>query len=84
MSKNRLVLLIKPKHKLKEIKKASEYMRYSRGDIVRFRVGSDEIQEGEVQVIEEDHNEDILYINGFCGWAYKVPERSIVSRIPGY
>lgn len=91
MSKNRLVLPIKPKQKSKENKQASEYMRYSRGDIVRFRIGSDEIQEGEIQVIEEDHNEDILYINSFSDrhgdrrrWAYKVPERSIVSRVPGY
>ena len=60
---------------------ASENMKYSRGDIVRFRIGADEIQEGEVQVIEEEHNEDILYINGFSGWAYKVPEERIVSLI---
>ncbi len=76
-------MLIKPKDMLKENKQASEYMRYSRGDIVRFKVGSD-VQEGEIQVIEEDHNEDVLYINSFSGWAYKVPERKIVSRIPGY
>ncbi len=58
-------------------------MRYSRGDVVRFRVGSNEIQEGKVQIIEKSREEDILYINSFSGWAYKVTEKRVVSRING-
>ncbi len=60
----------------------SESMRCSKGDIVRFKVGPDEIQEGEIQVIEKSHDENILYINSFSGWAYKVTEKRIVSRVP--
>ncbi|KCZ72122.1 hypothetical protein ANME2D_01525 [Candidatus Methanoperedens nitroreducens] len=56
-------------------------MTYSIGDIVRFKVGSDEIQEGEVQIVEERHDENILYINSFSGWAYKVNEERVVSLI---
>ncbi len=56
-------------------------MRYSIGDIVRFKVGTNKVEEGEVQVIEENHNEDILYINGFSGWAYKVSEKRVISRL---
>ncbi len=52
---------------------------YSIGDIVRFKIGSDEIQLGEIQFIEKDHNETILYINSFSGWAYKVSEKKIVA-----
>ena len=58
-------------------------MRYCRGDIVKFKVGQKEIQEGEIQVIEKNHNEDILYINSFSGWAYKITERNVLSRITG-
>lgn len=56
-------------------------MNYTRGDIVRFKIGRDEIQEGEVQVIERNQDEEILYINGFCGWAYKVPGEKVVSLV---
>ena len=56
-------------------------MKYSTGDVVRFKIGRDEIQEGEVQVVEESHNESFLYINSFSGWAYKVSEKRIVSRL---
>jgi hypothetical protein len=59
-------------------------MRYSRGDVVRFKVGSNEIHEGKVQIIEKSREEDILYINSFSGWAYKISEKSVVSRINGY
>ena len=52
---------------------------YSIGDIVRFKVGSDEIQLGEIQFIEKDRNETLLYINSFSGWAYKVSEKKIVA-----
>ncbi|MCX9088277.1 MAG: hypothetical protein OIN90_12035 [Candidatus Methanoperedens sp.] len=57
-------------------------MRYSIGDIVKFKVGTDDIQEGEVQIIEKSLNEDILYINSFGGWAYKVTEKRIISMVP--
>lgn len=56
-------------------------MKYSMGDVVRFKIGRDEIQEGEVQVVEESHNERFLYINSFSGWAYKVSEKRVVSRL---
>jgi hypothetical protein len=56
-------------------------MKYSTGDVVRFKIGRDEIQEGEVQVVEENPNEEILYINSFSGWAYKVSEKKVVSRL---
>ncbi len=55
-------------------------MKYSTGDVVRFKIGRDEIQEGEVQVVEENPDEEILYINSFSGWAYKVSEKRVVSR----
>ncbi len=53
------------------------------GDVVRFKVEADEIQKGEVQFVERTHDEDILYINSFSGWAYKVNEKRIVSLITG-
>jgi len=55
-------------------------MEYSIGDVVKFKVGSDE-QRGEVQFIEKCQKEDILYINSYSGWAYKVPGKGIVARI---
>ena len=56
-------------------------MKYSIGDVVRFKIGRDEIQEGEVQVVEESLDENILYINSFSGWAYKVSEKRVVSLL---
>jgi hypothetical protein len=56
-------------------------MKFSTGDVVRFKIGRDEIQEGEVQIVEENPNEDILYINSFSGWAYKISEKRVVSRL---
>lgn len=55
-------------------------MKYSVGDIVKFRIESGEIQEGDVQFIDMIHNRKILYINGFRGCAYKVPEKNVISR----
>ncbi|MDO8724496.1 MAG: hypothetical protein Q7J35_00325 [Candidatus Methanoperedens sp.] len=55
-------------------------MKYSIGDIVKFKIGSIETDKGEVKFIEEDRNESTLYINSYSGWAYKVPEKKIVSR----
>ncbi len=55
-------------------------MRYSIGDIVKFKIGSVETHKGEIMFIEENQNESSLYINSFNGWAYKVPEKKILSR----
>ena len=57
-------------------------MGYSVGDIVRFRLESGEVHEGDIQYIENCTDEDILYINSFSGWAYKIPGKRVVSRIP--
>ena len=54
-------------------------MRYSMGDIVEFKIGTIETDKGEVKFIEKDCNESTLYINSYSGWAYKVPEKRIVS-----
>lgn len=56
-------------------------MRYSSGDVVEFKVGSNEKHTGQVRFVEEDYNENILYIDSFGGWAYKVPEKRIISRV---
>jgi hypothetical protein len=53
-------------------------MRYSIGDIVKFKIGSKETDKGEVKFIEEGSSESTLYINSYSGWAYKVPEKKIV------
>ena len=56
-------------------------MKYYKGDIVKFKIGSIETDKGEVKFIEENCNiQSILYINSHSGWAYKVPEKKIVSR----
>jgi len=54
-------------------------MRYSKGDIVEFKIRSIETDKGEVKFIEEDCDESTLYINIHSGWSYKVPEKKIVS-----
>jgi hypothetical protein len=56
-------------------------MRYSRGDVVEFKVGSNEKHTGQVQFVEEDYNENILYVDSFSGWAFKVPEKRIISLV---
>ena len=56
-------------------------MKYSIGEIVRFKIGSGDVIEGNVQFVEKSADENILYINGFCGWAYKVPEKKVVSKV---
>lgn len=55
-------------------------MKYSIGDIVKFKISTIETDKGEVKFIEEDCNENTLYVNGYSGWAYKVPENKILSR----
>ncbi len=56
-------------------------MKYSVGDVVKFKLESGEIEEGNVQYVEKMRSEEILYINSFSRWAYKVHERRIVGRI---
>ena len=56
-------------------------MKCSIGDIVTFKTGPNEIEKGEIRFIEKSRNEDILYINSFSRWAYKVTERKIVSKL---
>jgi hypothetical protein len=56
-------------------------MKYSIGDIVKFKLESGEIEKGDVQFIEKKRRERILYINSFSRWAYKVPEKRIISRV---
>ncbi len=56
-------------------------MKYSVGDIVKFKLESGEIQEGDVRYVEKKRDEEILYINSFSKWAYKVPEKRVVRRV---
>lgn len=56
-------------------------MRYTRGDVVEFKLGSNEKYTGQVRFVQEDYNENILYVDSFSGWAYKVPEKRIISRV---
>ena len=56
-------------------------MKYSRGDIVKFKLESGEIQEGNVQFVEKKQHGDVLYINSFNRWAYKVPDERVVARV---
>ena len=54
-------------------------MIYNIGVIVRFKLGSGEVQEGNIQFIEKNRSEEIFYINSFNNWAYKVSGRKIIS-----
>jgi len=55
-------------------------MRYSIGEIVQFKISSIGTEKGKIKFIEEDGDEDILYINSFNGWAHKVSETKIIPR----
>ncbi len=55
-------------------------MKYTKGDIVKFKLESGEVHEGDVQYIETTRRGDLLYINSFNRWAYKVPEKRVISR----
>jgi hypothetical protein len=55
-----------------------ECLEFSTGDIVKFKLESGEIQEGDVQFIERGRNEDILYISSFNRWD-RVPEDRIIA-----
>ncbi len=56
-------------------------MKYSKGDIVKFKLQTGEVQEGDIQFIERTRRGEILYINSFNRWAYKVPEKRVISRV---
>lgn len=56
-------------------------MEIATGDIVKFKLESGEIQEGDVQFIERSRNEDILYISSFNRWD-RVPETRIIAKVP--
>ncbi len=56
-------------------------MEYTTGDIVKFKLKSGEIREGDVQFIERSRSEDMLYISSFNRWD-RVPENKIISRVP--
>jgi|GEM_PF-2285437 len=66
--------------KLYKLFKRYTCMKYFVGDIVKFQLESGEIREGNVRFIDMIHNKKILYINGFRGCAYKVPEENVISR----
>ncbi len=62
----------------------SEFMmtdtKYSTGDTVKFRLKSGEIQKGDVVFIERSRRGDMVYINSSDRRAYRIPEKSIISR----
>jgi hypothetical protein len=57
---------------------AGECMEYSTGDIVKFKLDSGEILEGDVRFIERSRSEDILYISSFNRWD-RIPETRIIA-----
>lgn len=54
-------------------------MKYTIGDAVRFRIETGEVQEGNIQFI--DRYKEIVYINSYNRWAYKVPQTKIIAKI---
>lgn len=56
-------------------------MKYTIGDAVRFKLESGEVHEGNIQYVEKTSYEEIYYINSFNRWAYKIPEKKIISKI---
>ncbi len=55
-------------------------MEYSTGDTVKFRLKSGEVQKGDVVFIERRVHGNMVYINSANRTAYRIPERSIISR----
>jgi len=53
-------------------------MIYNIGDNVRFKLESGEVQDGNIQFIEKNQNEEIFYINSSSRWAYKIPGKKII------
>ncbi len=64
-----------------EITDEVKNMKYSKGDIVKFKLETGEVQKGDIQFIESTRRGEILYINSFNRWAYKVPEKRVISRV---
>jgi hypothetical protein len=58
-----------------------ECVKYTEGDTVKFKLKSGELLEGDVLFIERSPREDVLYINSSNKWAYKVPEKRIISKV---
>jgi len=56
-----------------------DIMKYTIGANVRFKLESGEVEDGNIQFIERNRNEEIYYINGSSRWAYKIPGRKIIS-----
>lgn len=56
-------------------------MEYTIGDNVRFKLESGDVEEGNIRFIEKNSNEEIIYINSFNRWAYKIPKKKIISQI---
>ncbi len=55
------------------------YMKYTIGSNVRFKLESGEVENGNIQFIEKNCNEEIYYINSSSRWAYKIPGKKILS-----
>jgi len=55
-------------------------MIYNIGDTVRFKLESGEVEEGNIQFIEKSRYDEILYINSFSRWAYKISGKKIISQ----
>lgn len=56
-------------------------MKYTIGDVVRFKLESGEVHEGDIQYVENSSHDKIYYINSFNRWAYKIPGKKIISQI---
>ena len=54
-------------------------MKYTIGENVRFKLESGEVEDGNIQFIEKNRDEEIYYINGSSRWAYKIAGRKIIS-----
>lgn len=54
-------------------------MKYFAGDIVKFRLKSGDVHEGEVLFVENKRNGDVLYINAFNRQAYRIDEKRVIS-----
>ncbi|MBU4220060.1 MAG: hypothetical protein KKD46_05250 [Euryarchaeota archaeon] len=59
-------------------------MDCSIGDVVKFKLKSGEINEGDVVFIERSLRENIVYINSYdrrAYRAYRIPEKKIISQV---
>ena len=53
-------------------------MIHNIGDIVRFKLESGEVQEGNIMFIENGIYKETFYINSLSRWAYKIPREKII------